>query len=253
MARPAQDFPITLDNFSDVEGAPAATLTVNVWGADDYDQSPDHHLVAAFNGNPVADEKFDGLVDHTFSVVLPAGVAQDGANTLNLSLPFADLPAGVEYDMVELDRYSVTYPRAFTAREDGGLAFTAAGSVFQVNGLPAADSVVAYRLDNGTPVFLSSVQASGGSATFAGSGAEASYVVSANGSVLKPAIQPAAALADITTGPAEYLVISHPDFIAGLAPLIQARQAQMSSVKVVSVEDVYAQFGYGIFDPAGHP
>ena len=49
--------------------------------------------------------------------------------------------------------------------------------------------------------------------------------------------------------PAQYLIISHPDFIDGLQPLIQARQAQGLTVNVVNVNDLYAQYSYGIFDP----
>ena len=39
------------------------------------------------------------------------------------------------------------------------------------------------------------------------------------------------------------------DFLSGLDDLVAARQAQGWAVKVVDVEDVYAQFGFGIFDP----
>jgi hypothetical protein len=49
--------------------------------------------------------------------------------------------------------------------------------------------------------------------------------------------------------PAQYLIISHPDFIDGLQPLVQARRAQGLSVSVVDVTDVYAQYAGGIFDP----
>ncbi len=49
--------------------------------------------------------------------------------------------------------------------------------------------------------------------------------------------------------PAQYLIISHPDFIGGLQPLVPARQAQGLTVSVVDVNDLYAQYTYGIFDP----
>ena len=54
----------------------------------------------------------------------------------------------------------------------------------------------------------------------------------------------------IRSGAAELLVIAHPDFIAALAPLVQQRECQGWSVKVVDVEDVYAEFGGDVFDPA---
>src|SRR5258705_12701887 len=54
---------------------------------------------------------------------------------------------------------------------------------------------------------------------------------------------------DLTSGSADFLIVSHPNFINGLAPLVQARQAQGYTVKVVSTTDVYRQFSFGIFDP----
>jgi hypothetical protein len=49
--------------------------------------------------------------------------------------------------------------------------------------------------------------------------------------------------------PAQYLIIAHPDFITGIQPLVQARQAQGLTVSVVDVDDLYARYTYGIFDP----
>ncbi len=54
--------------------------------------------------------------------------------------------------------------------------------------------------------------------------------------------------ADINTGSAEYLVISHPDFIDGLTVLVNERKQQYS-VKMVDVEDIYYHYSHGIFDP----
>jgi hypothetical protein len=48
---------------------------------------------------------------------------------------------------------------------------------------------------------------------------------------------------------AQYLIISPPDFISGLQPLVDARQAQGLTVSVVDVNDLYAKYTYGIFDP----
>jgi len=152
--------------------------------------------------------------------------------------------------MQELDRYSVTYPRAFVARQ-GGLGFNAVGSVFQVEGLTSTD-VVAYRFENGIPVYLSGIQVSGApgaySASFPGSATTQDYVIAGADARLKPVINAVRATSDIKSGNAQYLIITHPDFISGLEPLINARQAQGLTVKVVNVEDIYDQYSYGIFD-----
>jgi hypothetical protein len=158
---------------------------------------------------------------------------------------------GADPDTVNLDRYSLTYPRAFAA-VNGRLTFTSAGSLFQVSGLPSSN-VVVYRQQGGQLVRLTNLAISGSgpySVRFAGSGAEATYYVAAAGALLTPAsMLPALPAAAITGGSAELLIIAHPDFKDGLGALVAARQADGYSVKVVNVEDVYAQFGYSIFDP----
>ncbi len=84
--------------------------------------------------------------------------------------------------MVALNDYSVTYPRRFVAR-DGALTFTAAGSLFSVEGLPSANVVVYRQKADGTVELLSQVKvAKAGAtytATFRGLAEAATYYVSA--------------------------------------------------------------------------
>jgi hypothetical protein len=145
----------------------------------------------------------------------------------------------------------VSYPRRFVAR-DGRHSFTAAQRGYLVDGFPSGN-VVAYRVQDGVPTRIVQVlaQPAGGGyrAAFAGSSREATYYVSAVESLLAPSIAPARPVTDITSGQATYLMISHPDFIAGLAPLVQAREAEGMTVRVVDVEDVYAHYSGGVFDP----
>ncbi|NIS08355.1 MAG: hypothetical protein GWO07_06255, partial [Candidatus Dadabacteria bacterium] len=51
---------------------------------------------------------------------------------------------------------------------------------------------------------------------------------------------------DINTGSAQYLVISHPDFIDGLSSLTTAR-SNTYTVKVVNVDHVYDAYSGGVF------
>ena len=48
---------------------------------------------------------------------------------------------------------------------------------------------------------------------------------------------------------ADYIIISHSDFIDGIQPLATFRRSQGLSVMVVDVESVYDQFSHGIFNP----
>ena len=78
----------------------------------------------------------------------------------------------------------------------------------------------------------------------------------ASGNVLAtPALAPLPPKEKITTGKAQYLIIAHPDFIDEdnandpLDQFVAAKKAQgFKNVKVVDVEDIYAEFGHYIVD-----
>ena len=48
---------------------------------------------------------------------------------------------------------------------------------------------------------------------------------------------------------ADYIVISHKDFINSIQPLVEFRRSQGLSVVVVDIEDIYEQFNHGVFSP----
>lgn len=233
------DFSFRVNNL--VEG-PAA-LDLVVWGL----SSSTHHLIATLNGIPAADLKFDRAIAQTFKINLPAGALVEGENILQITLP-GDM--GASYDMIALDKYHISYQRAFKPQE-AGVTFTAADDLFVVSDLKSPN-VIAYVRRNGGLVRLGNVhvQANGTTfaASFAGTNRADTYFLATTESVLAPTLEIARARADLNQ-PAEYLVIAHPDFITGLTPLIQARQAQGLTVSVIDVNDLYAQYTYGIFDP----
>ena len=68
--------------------------------------------------------------------------------------------------------------------------------------------------------------------------AEADHIVPAKPSMISnPANQ------------ADYIIISHSEFIDGIQPLAVFRRSQGLSVMIVDVEEVYDQFNHGIFNP----
>jgi hypothetical protein len=168
--------------------------------------------------------------------------------------------SGVDYEVVILDTYSVTYPRLFRARENR-LAFGAKQGQFAVDGLSAPDVYVFRR-----PGGLSDVQlvagvvveplAKGYRARFPGSAVATKtldkYQVTTGAAFLAPRIEVGRAGVDFSTkgGQVTMLVIAHPDFVSGVAPLLEARSAQGVSTRVVDVEAVYEQFSGGVVDPS---
>lgn len=238
-------FPLTVDNL--MPGA--AELTVKTWGGTDWEQSPDHHMQVAFNDLTVQDVRFDGLTAYDVQAVVPDGGLREGSNTLKVTLPG---DTGLDYDLVNLDSYTLRYQRGFEAR-DGSLAFRSAAQSFRVTGLPNAN-VMVFRQEAGKlPQLYSKVTVTPGAngtftAEFAG-GPPASYVVSALSALGTPGIAAVRPLADLSGTATDYVIITHPNFAAGVDPLISHHQARGLRVKKVDVLDVYDQYGHGLFDP----
>jgi hypothetical protein len=245
----AIDFPLYVDHL----GKGQAMLNVGLWGVTNWPDNPaDHHAQVWLNGTLLWDEYFDGLVDLSLNIELPDGLLQEGENTMSLVLPG---DTGVRFEMVNLDTYGVEYPRAFAARQ-GRLDFEADAKVFEVGELPSSEVVVYFAGDGhrGSDLwFVDRVETApsgeGVTARFAGTNGEARYFVSTVDGLLKPLIVPPRAPDDIVSGSAEYLVISHADFLGDLGPLLEAREARGWQVRVVDVDDVFNRFGFGIVDP----
>ncbi len=237
------DFEIYLDHVTSEQ----ATLFVDLWGVTTWETTPDHHVVTYVNGVMVDNAFFDGLTEYGIQVDLPAGLVHEGANQITLSLPG---DTGVDYDLIYLEGYAVQYERS-TEAKDGVLDFEAAGRVVGVSGLNNTD-VVIYRILDGNVVHISEpiVQQDGASVSvsFNGHDNNARYVVASSDALQKPVVQAPRPFTDITSGQADLLIISHPDFIGGLASLVSARQSQGYVTRVVDVEDIYSQFGQGTPD-----
>jgi hypothetical protein len=244
-----QDFPITVDGY--VNNAAPVTLNVDLWGMTDWPGiNPDHHIQVMFNGVLVADKRFNGLVHAPLSVALLPGTLREGANTLTVVIP-NDL--GVQWDISVLNSYSLAYPRAFVAK-NGQLAFQGAGQAFEVKGLPSNAVRVYRQANNGQMEWLKEVEvqadgAHGYRARFAGTPAASRYWVYSENHLSAPVLNPARINVDIRGGQADYLIIAHSDFIDDLDDLVAFHERRGLSVRVVDVQDVYAQFSGGVIDP----
>jgi hypothetical protein len=234
------NYTLDVDNLA----AGPASLTIAMYGITWTPPGPDHHVVAVLNGSPVMDSLFYSNGDATTTVSVPAGVVQAGSNTLTLTLPG---DTGMPLEVTAFESATLTYPRAFVAT-DGALTFNASAESFRVSGLDSA-SAVAYRADGNSISYLSGSVAAGDSLSIPGSSGQLVYFVADASGLLTPAITAARPDTDITSGSVDYLIIAHQDFISGIQPLADARAAQGYTVRVVDVQDVYAQFSGGVFDP----
>lgn len=233
-----------------------ATLQVRLYGATGIDAlSPDHHLRLRVNGNPAGDVWWDGIAPYTATVTVPGAWLRPGENTVSLSLP-AD--TGAPIDDVLLDAIRLEY----------GLS-AAAGDPRFFHGLAASDLDYALGGFGSNPVLLfevgdpfagrrltgAGVDGNGRLAFHFQSGAAAPRFLAVAGTALRSplAIAPAPppALRQPGNG-ADYLIISHADFIPALAPLVAHRRSAAGGshrVQVVDVSQVYDEFSDGLLDP----
>jgi hypothetical protein len=236
-------------DLADLAGDGAGSVTLDLFGGIALPAAPDHHVEVLVNGMKAGDTRFDGLSAHRSVIPIPPGGLRATGNRLVLRLP-ADL--GTPFDVVHLQAYAVIYTRAVRAAGDAA-DFAGAAPRFDVPGFSTGE-IVAYREVGGRLTRLAGVRtrsagADGWVAEVPGHDGEARYVVSAAAAIGAPRVGAARTPASLLEGPAQYLVVSHPDFIDGLAPLLVARAAQGLGVKVVDVRDVYAAYSFGIVDP----
>ncbi|MCB0047484.1 MAG: hypothetical protein KDD92_18820 [Caldilineaceae bacterium] len=235
-------FPVAgIDKIS--TAGPAPTITTEVWG----DTSYQHHVVMSLNGAQVQDIQFTGNIAQTATAQFSHGVLQDGTNNLTWALPG---DTGASSDTVALEAATVEYSRKFFA-QNGELLFESNAGLLKVDGLPSGQVTVFSSYRNRLWVInqvSTASSANGYIATFPGWDDTAEYFVVANNTVATPDIVAGQlSTTDITSGTYDYVIISHPDFITGLQPLVSARIADGFTVKVVNVLDVYAQFNNSIF------
>ena len=219
-----------------------------MWGVTDFPISPDHHLQVEVNGATVADLLFDGLQGQVIEAELPAEILLPTGNRLTLHLPH---DTGAAFDLVHLDSFSVDYPKNFVL-EDGGLTFTTAGELFQVNNVNGREITV-FREAEGRVDSIESIDflpdLVGFRARFRGSSIAATYTVVTPDGWRRPSLEVPRAPVALLDSSADLVIVSHPDFLTDVLPLVEARRDQGWAVKVVDVEDLYSQYTHGVVNP----
>lgn len=213
-------------------------LTIGLLGGSDTAQAIDHSVEILFNGEKVASKQFSGKSIQNLEALIPAHLAKETGNVLEVVLP---LDIDVAYDLVAIDHIEVAYPRTLAA-DSSALAVTSNAAFLQFTKLTAGDAV--YEQYNDALVRTESVSQELIVRSIAPLKELPFYV--ATGDVPSPEIQSLVSLENITEGEAQYLIIAHEDFIdESLQQLVDLRQGRFST-KVVNVEQVYTQFGNGV-------
>jgi len=220
-------------------------ISVDLWGGLDLaGAAPDHSVQILLNGQVLASERFDGLTAKTITLSAPDSSLLAN-NTLTIRVPG---DTGYAADVVLLDGFSVHYPRTSTLAGD-------AWRIGEFSASTGADTLFAASFEVRSGFALSGVVAN--TALWSQIGTQLYRdVVSQNAALnnqvsalraateaqlLAPMLRAAPQAAPASLGTADYLIITHPQFEADLAPLIALQQSRGYQVKVLSTEALYAR------------
>lgn len=229
-----------------------AELRLAVKGFTDTPAVVDHQVQVAVNGTVIGSAQWAGQAAETLVMPFDAALLNDGDNTVTVT---GQVPAGAGYSMFMVDGFDLSYPRRYQAVGDQ-LTFQAAGHQrVTVDGF-SNDRLLAFDLsDPSRPVALRDVLVDSGALGFR------LTLSSADGGGRYLALSADAAKAPLSVEGvergrlqrpgrgAEYLVIAPDELAEAAEGLAALRRGQGLSARVVTLSEIYNDFGGGLATP----
>jgi len=242
----------TITILSPVQNQDDITVSVSYQGRSTASPHPTHLTKISLNGTQIGDGSWDGAIAYTQEATAKQNDLTDGDNEIQIE------SCGNAADVIYLNWIEIAYLRSLIA-VDNELCFTADGNgnPFQMNVTALEnEDVRAYEVTDPCSVneiTNLTVQPDADKAIFECDvdGAQTFYVLTEE-QIKSPDAMSLCIPAGLktTSNGADYILITDKDFINSVEPLCQLRQDQGLRVKAVSVEDIFNEFNYGIFDPA---
>jgi uncharacterized repeat protein (TIGR01451 family) len=220
-----------------------------------YDAVPEHHTRVYLNGHLIDDATWAPRAEHQFTVDVPQSYLLEGTNTISVEVP---LDRGITGDYFVVNWFEIDYPDTHVAESDilpfgenDGGAWEYQVSRFTTDTLDVLDvtsptapvrvlgSTVEPVSDTFTLRFQDTITE------------ERHYLALARSQRLSPLSIEEDAPSDLrsTANGADYVVVTHGDFVTDVVPLAEHRAAQGMRTQIVDVQDVYDEFNGGIFNP----
>ncbi len=258
------------------------SVETSIWGGIDFPESPDHHVIYLLNNTKIADFRFDGLNSKEHKFVGPGIKYSNGSQELKIIVTNDTNTAA---DIIYVESLTVKYPRAFVLKSkqlnfllDENISTSLGDPIFidsfdsdQVATQNSSNKASAfnknYRIKNANNEnyiiyelkrngqvdsvnYLQSsscIQSTSLNCDLQFSVKEDSIrvYITAESTILKPELTVPVMLENINSGAAEFLIITHPDFMGSEMDAFVASKQPELSVKVVDVEQIYAHYGYG--------
>ncbi len=219
--------------------------------------SNEHRVIITWDRTTLGEAHWAGQVAYSFKTTLPTDYLTTGQHILRFNLPGTG--SATKKDEIYLKSIQLTYYNGLSP-QDGLLEFqretSANNAVYFISGFADSadfDKYYIYALDTLHQIHLLHV----------------TYNTVQNGfylpaiSVYQKYIIAQQTTMDITTPTpysvkdnlrdthqqADYIIITHPDFLKQAQELARYHKKQGLRVRIVDINDIYDQFGYGLFDP----
>ena len=242
-----KDFPF----FADGASGPGQ-LAVHLFGASDSGKVDEHHARVYLNGNLLDDTHWTGAAPHTAVFPVPADGLLDGANTVTVT---ALLDGDIPQSFFAVDSFDLTYEHAYRAYNEQ-LLFTGDGNAdvtidnFSSNRIRVLDIT-----DPRYPSIVGKTSIGGGPGSywvqFKPAASDRPYCAASLDGARKPASLgsiPLLGVKDLWKG-AEYLVIADQGLVKAARELAQLRKSKGLKTKVVTMDQIYDEFSWGIVNP----
>jgi hypothetical protein len=215
-----------------------------------------HDVTVALNGTTLGDVTFTGQDKGSFRIAVPAGLLQDGNNTVTLTAQNG------AYDSSLVDHIRIAYPHSYVADSDK-LKFTGrAGDEIKVTGFDNLPTIVLDITDPERPVELTPhVTSKDGkyelevpvpwSTTNVDAPVRHTILAMADDRIASPSAVRANHPSHWHSAQpgAEIVMISHEDFAEALVPLVRSHRAYGKSAEVALIGDLYDEFNFGERSP----
>jgi len=246
----------TRDYVTELQNVVAAPISATVRGLlRGYSANPSHRIEVLLNSNSIYSATWASGMEYAFEVNVPAYYLQNGTNTITLRRP--EIPAPTA-DINLINWLQIDYFKAYVAESDQ-LFFDGDNPgtwKYRIADF-STDVLEVYDItDPLTPGQIHGVQVAFDNASYVLTfeqtiAAEHHYLALSSDRYRAPKRVENDQLSNWRSSDngADYLIISHRDFITAVQPLAQYYAAAGLRVVTVDVQDLYDEFGMGWADP----
>lgn len=243
-------YSVTLTNVSNEIGVAHVRGLIKGFAA-----NPQHHTHIYINNNLILEKSWPANDQLSFDVEVPQNYLVEGSNTIKVECPMTD---GVIQDAMFINWFEVDYLKNYQA--DGPqtkiVGENTGALKFEIPGFTDENLLVWDITDTVHPMTISNalIEETGTSYTLTfqqNITMRRQYLIEPAEEMSLPSAITVAQGEDLwnSANGADYIMISHPNFITSIQPLADYYTAKGLRVKVVNVFDIYDDFNYGIFDP----